>query len=88
MVTITKPSQPETIKVSVEPEVAGAPVISVEELEKLMAEPVSPENGSLLIKMMHGLEAVHDWLSGPPTTQRDRARRAIAEAHPNINTLV
>ena len=88
MVTITKPSQPETIKASVEPGVAGAPVISVEELEKLMAQPASTENGSLLNKMVHGLGAVHDWLAGPPTTERDRARRVIAETYPNIHTLV
>ena len=88
MVTITKPSQPETISVSVEPKVAPATVISVEELEKLMAEPVTAENGSLLNKLVHGMGAVHDWLSGPPTTKRDRLRRDIAEAHPTMDTLV
>ncbi|MCH7606394.1 MAG: hypothetical protein IH962_04500 [Chloroflexi bacterium] len=88
MVTITKPSQPETIKVSVEPEMAGATAIAVEELEKLMVEPVTAENGSLLSKMVHGLEAVYDWVSGPPTTERDRLRRAIAEAHPGSQNPV
>ena len=84
MVTITKPSQPETIKVSVEPVVVGTPAISVEELAKLMAEPVSTDNGSLLIKMVHGLEAAYDWISGPPMSKRDRLQRDIAEAHSDV----
>ncbi|MCH7686865.1 MAG: hypothetical protein IH899_09320 [Planctomycetes bacterium] len=71
---------------SVEPEVA--PAISVEELEKLMAESVPAGNGSLLTKMVHGLEAVYDWFSGPPTTERDRLRRDIAEARPRSQTPV
>ena len=84
MVTITKPSQPETIKAPVEPEVAVVPAISAEELEKLMADPVSTENGSLVNKILHGLEAVSDWISGPPMTQRDKLRRDIAEVCPSL----
>jgi hypothetical protein len=39
---------------------------------------------SVLVKMLKGVEAFYDWLSGPPMTKRDRMYRELAECIPGF----
>ena len=42
-----------------------------------------PQNG-FTHKLLGSALAFYDWLSGVPTTERDRLQRDIAEAHPQF----
>ena len=87
MVTLTTPNRRNTEAPVIDPEsgvmspAVVADMLITEEMTGAFA-PVKENN--LLVKMLRGVAAFYDSLSGPAMTKRDRVLRDIAETNPGL----
>ena len=87
MVTLTTPNRRNTEAPVIDPEsgvmspAVVADMLITEEMTGAFA-PVKEDN--LLVKMLRGVAAFYDSLSGPAMTKRDRVLRDIAETNPGL----
>ena len=85
MVTLTTPSRRNSEAPVIDPE---APVMSPAVIadmliaEELPGDFIPVRRDNVLVRMLQSVEAIYDWLSGPPMTKRDRVRRESAEHIP------